>query len=94
MYFHIGDPRLLDTRCCVGILFVWRLLDTRYCVGNFICLAVWQLFLSGGIVFMKVEMQEDNEQVPLVAAVTPKLPDFWRGAADVWIAQVEAQNMV
>ena len=43
---------------------------------------------------MKVEMAGDNEQVPLVAAVTPKLPDFWKDAVDVWLAQVEAQFRV
>ena len=29
-----------------------------------------------------------------MAAVTPKLPDFWPHAVDVWIAQVEAQFRV
>ena len=28
---------------------------------------------------------------PLVAAVSPKLPEFWPQAADVWLAQAEAQ---
>ena len=41
---------------------------------------------------LKFEMSEQNEETtPLVAAVQPKLPDFWSQAADVWLAQVEAQ---
>ena len=43
---------------------------------------------------MKIVKMEENEQVPLVAAVSPKLPDFWPHAVDVWIAQVEAQFRV
>ena len=43
---------------------------------------------------MKIVKMEDNEQVPLVAGVSPKLPDFWPHAVDVWIAQVEAQFRV
>ena len=42
-----------------------------------------------------VKMASDDEgQVSLVAAVSPKLPDFWPHAVDVWLAQVEAQFRV
>ena len=34
----------------------------------------------------KIEMSET-----LIAAVTPKLPDFWPHAAEAWLLQVEAQ---
>ena len=37
---------------------------------------------------------KDTVAAPLVSAVSPKLPDFWPHACDVWLAQCEAQFRV
>ena len=44
--------------------------------------------------FLNVNMAENEGQVSLVAGVSPKLPDFWPHAVDVWLSQVESQFRV
>ena len=43
------------------------------------------------IKIFKSTAEMNHPEAGLVAAVTPKLPDFWPHNADAWLLQVEAQ---